>query len=483
MPAILNYPSLANKPGRFYAFAAILVFILFCLWNNDGSVSSFRTGGGPKSAVESAYQEHATFELNITRWGEMGNRMRLMSGWAEHLVAHPTEKTSRFNDALVKEFSFLQGTEKTVYRPWSTTTPASRKISTGFVICAGSNNFRLAAHLIVNLRRVHKINTPIEIAYAGEEDLRPEHRQFLEELANDISFIDLLKSFPHAQDELVNSGWAMKPFALLASSHSRAILVDADALFLESPGDLFETNPGLERTGTLFFHDRAAVGGDMERVDFIKAQLADAGRSPSHYLQHESLFYSGAAWYEADSGLVAIDKSRIDVFIALIWATWMNTKEVREEISYRMFYGDKETFWIAMELSGVEYFFQPWYAGTMGTIEDSGDQKSSLDLAHEAYEICGTHMLHLDHKGEKPFWINGGIYEHKDVLERGYMKMTHYWVGSTQDIRDTQPNWYWKGNVGCIREKKVKIVPQSTSENIAMIIEEGKRIDKLAEEL
>jgi alpha 1,3-mannosyltransferase len=165
-----------------------------------------------------------------------------------------------------------------------------------------------------------------------------------------------------------------------------------------------------------------------------------------------------------------------------MFATWMNTKDVREKVSYQVFYGDKETFWVAMELSSTEYFFQPWYAGSIGTI---GKQRSpDLDLSTRAAEICGTHMLHLDHLGQTPFWINGGVYEHKASPESGYAEMTHYWVGKTADIRHTQPQWYWvKGNVGCLRESGIKVIPDHVKQNIEKIKEEARIVDEMIRDL
>jgi hypothetical protein len=139
-----------------------------------------------------------------------------------------------------------------------------------------------------------------------------------------------------------------------------------------------------------------------------------------------------------------------------------------------------------MELSNVEYFFQPWYAGTLGTIskEDGPgqQQQSESDLADKKVEICGTHMLHLDHSGETLLWINGGIYENKGTPGKGFANMTHYWVGDTHDIRLTQPEhqWYWHaGSVPCVRETGVKEVPGDVRGVIERIKIEAKEVDEM----
>jgi len=396
------------------------------------------------------------------------------------------DEITLFEAHIIAQFPHLAGALSSIYRPWSLDhePPASPLADRGhsFVICAGSGNYYLAAHLIRSLRRVHGSTTLFEVAYAGTDDLQPKHRDFLAGLGSNIEFLDVLQRFPAARWDLAKSGWAMKPFALLASARPRAILMDADALFLISPDSLFDEHPGLAKTGTLFFHDRAATGGDDDRRNWVKDQIAAAGIEPSDYLANESLFYSGATWYEQDSGVVAVDRTNTRALLGLMFTTWMNTKDVRDEVTYKVFYGDKESFWVAMELAGFEYTFQPWYAGTMGTISEEGDE-GGVNL-EDPTEICGTHMLHLDYHGETPFWINGGVYEHKGEREKGYARMTHYWVGNTSSIRETQPNWYWHaGNVACLKETGVKVLPDVVHENALKNNEQAAQVDDTIKKL
>jgi alpha 1,3-mannosyltransferase len=49
--------------------------------------------------------------------------------------------------------------------------------------------------------------------------------------------------------------WSAKPFALLFPSFREAILIDADAFFLQNPQVLFD-NAAYVQTGVLFFHGR-----------------------------------------------------------------------------------------------------------------------------------------------------------------------------------------------------------------------------------
>lgn len=423
--------------------------------------------------------------LGITQWGEIGNRVRVLSRWAQYLVDNPQADRQEFENILASQFPFLADTEDKIYTPWSTAfIPTDSSFQPGLVICTGSNNFHHAAHLITTLRRVLHSKIPIEIMYAGDQDLRLEHRLYLRDIATaeyKITFVDLLERFPWANFDLTNSaGWAVKPFALLASAHRQAILVDADALFLTAPDDLFDTHRDLARTGTLFFHDRGAMGAesDMARQNWVKNQLEAVGREPSQSLARDSLFWNGTSWYEADSGVVAMDKSRPEVIMGLIFATWMNTKIVRDEVTYQNFHGDKETFWLAMELSGFEYFFHPWYAGTVGKANVEGLRVNRNGSFTEDVEICGKHMLHLGHSGTTPFWLNGGIYEDKDDLSKGYAEMTHFWVHDYKTQQQLNTGWYWiENNIGCIKEKGVRALSDDMKMKLERMQMEAKRVD------
>lgn len=421
-----------------------------------------------------AIPEEFDVPLNNSQWGERGVRLRLMGQWADRLVNNHRcgeDDDPRFETTLLNEFAFLNGSEPSIYLPWLARSSEIQDPSVGFVVCAGSKNYHMAAHLIRSLRRVHNSQTPIEIAYAGDDDLQPAHRDFLANLEPNVSFLDLLAEFPAAKADLVDGGWAMKPFAALASRHARTVLMDADAVFLTTPDALFggtEPDPGLARTGALFHHDRAIKRGG-HRKEWMEAQIRATGFPPSLHLSNHSRFLTGETWHEADSGVVALDKSIPSILLGLIFATWMNTKEVRDEVTYANFHGDKETFWIAMELSGVEYAFERWYAGNTGFFSKDVDPEDRVN-------ICGLHMVHMSHSGETPFWINGGIYEKKNHPGEGFANISHYWEG------EERPKWYFNGEALCVNTTGVKPVPPRVRRDIDFMQIHAAEVDRLIED-
>lgn len=471
----LRKPILLKTVLIVVAFLLILNLSLVAL--SDGvrdKVPFWHVSGGSSSSVEFSNVPDNT-PLNNTQFGERGNRVNRLAQWTESVLQNPSSDKGAFEDALVTLFPFLAGA--TIYMPWSSPGAQDRE-PPSYVICAGSNNLNMAAHLIRSLRAVHSSQTLIEVAYGGEDDLKPQHRQFLADLEPRVSFIDLLQRFPAAERDILKGGWAMKPFALLAAASPRAILMDADALFLTSPDSLFDTHPDLKRTGTLFFHDRAMRGGEGAQRDWVRAQLEAAGREPSKYLAEQSLFYRGDTWLEQESGVVVVDRSNPRVLLGLMFTTWMNTKDVRDQVTYRTFHGDKETFWLAMELAGLDYYFQPWYAGMVGTITE--DQPTS-DLAKDHVEVCGRHMVHLDHLGE-PFWLNGGIYDNKDHPAGGNAVLTHYLVpGRNSEL----PEWYpdMDRGLACIKGVGAKLLPYQIVSNVQRIGDAASELDRIINEL
>ena len=274
--------------------------------------------------------------IDISDFAGMGDRMALFSRLA-NAVAHDKSLDYKPLVALLRQQFHWWEPAWSIYAPWSSR-GWGRKQTTGIIICAGANSFVYAGHLIRTLRYTLKSQLPIEIAYSGEADLPFEHRAALKALDNNIETLNLLDYFDDSIAGLQNGGFAQKPFAMLASSFQRVILLDADIIFLQNPDHIFENEPGLAETGTLFWHDRSFIQTDdsaTDRHSWFKGFMD--GREPSDMLS-KSLFWTGNTYHEMESGAVCMDKGRADVFMSLVFATWMNTEEVRS-VTYAHTYG------------------------------------------------------------------------------------------------------------------------------------------------
>ncbi|DBA98760.1 hypothetical protein WJX77_012685 [Trebouxia sp. C0004] len=271
----------------------------------------------------------------------------------------------------------------------------------GLVIPCGTSDFHFALHLVAAVRQVFNSTLPIEVMYAGDSDLSEDQRDALESVGKDIRTVDILHFFDENTVGLLGGGWAIKPFAILASSFKQVIIADSDVVFLQSPEAAF-SHPGYIRTGTLYFHDRI-VPGSNDVHDWWRNIMQ--GRTPSPMMA-KSAFWAGKTVHEQESGVVLFNKDNRSVLIGLLYAAWMNTRHIRSEATYRLTLGDKESYWMAFELAKIPYFFDDVYASAIGHVTKSSTDQKPL--------LCPSHLLHLDYQG-KPLWYNGSLYRSKKV--------------------------------------------------------------------
>jgi hypothetical protein len=144
----------------------------------------------------------------------------------------------------------------------------------------------MALSLIQMIRTVHNCNLPIEVIllfttehkifYMGEQDLSKKSRDLLNQI-DGVSTRDIQLIF---DPDLIDIwGFAIKPFALLASSFQKAMLIDADVVFLQSPSRLFDSKL-FSQTGALFFQDRTLPQSleVSESLDLIVKHFFDLER-------------------------------------------------------------------------------------------------------------------------------------------------------------------------------------------------------------
>jgi len=386
----------------------------------------------------------------IHEFGVVAKKATVLGHLAEHYVDNPSLDPAELSQLMAEQFPWWNISSLQYFpwkrKSWHKSTFADTQLfhsETGIVISVGDRNAREAAHLIGCLRNIHKSRLPIDIAYAGDEDLTPRVRTFLWKLGKNIHFIDLTKVF---DESLVNLGlYAIKPFALLASRYPQTILMDADAVFFSRPDRLFQDYPGLRDTGALFFHDRTITNrleNSGARRDWLTVQLQAAGRKPSAHLNESSLFYRRYIGEEVDAAVVAVDKSRPKTYIAMAFACWMNVKEVRDAITWKLWHGEKETYWLAAEMMGVPYSFEPWSSarilqsrsnGVLLKSDDDSESPKHPPPSTDTGKRCTKHMVHSDATGKEPLWANDGLWMNKDDKNLGLANWTHWYLGTRID--------------------------------------------------
>lgn len=395
-----------------------LCLIAFCVFQS-AVITYLRTDvtGGSRldwhGRITSIIYQHFTTH----GFGSMARQVARTADLAETLSHDLTlEDSEMFELAVAKLFPWWRANTLRYY-PWKAVAPvggSGQEKGAGIVISVGNRNVLSAASLIVALRSVLNSTLPIELAYVGDSDLSPRWRSWLMKLVDDRSIfpLDLTQVYDNSLVDLRT--WDTKPFALIASRYPQTMLLDADAFFFETPDALFDTHPGLRNTGTLFLHDRSKFWGDGRRespharLEWLAKQIAEAGRQPSGFLNLSSLLWAadGVITEAMDSCAVFVDKSRPRVYMAMLFAAWMNGAGPRKEF-YKYWYGDKEAYWIACELTGTDYFFELWTSMRMGiaTAMPGRNAKSTAQLEGD----CTQHMIHANADGSAPLLGNGGI--------------------------------------------------------------------------
>ncbi len=277
--------------------------------------------------------------------------------------------------------------------------------TSGVVIPTGLKTLRYAAHLIVCLQTVLGSKLPIQIAYAGDDDLPPSARIQLTSLlpasSSPLAFLDITTVFDESITQLRHGGWAIKAFAALTSPFEQTILLDADAVFLQAP-EVLLTSPAFARTGALLFHDRLLwQHAFKDRHDWWKSQI----RRPSPAMEASRVWKEDYA-EEGDSGAVIIDKGRVDVFVGLLHIARQNSYAVREEVTYKITYGDKESWWLGFELAGSRYEFERHYGSIVGWEETHAATGTSM--------VCSFVIAHVDNE-DQLVWYNGGLLKNKQL--------------------------------------------------------------------
>lgn len=327
-----------------------------------------------------------------------------------------------------------------LYRSYSRSKEGGR----GIIMCVGDHHTRYARPALKALREVVKSKLPVEIYYNGQYDLSAENRAWFEQFEN-VKTIDITTVLDNNLLQL--SGWAVKPFALLASRFSEAILMDSDAYFLDDPAVMFEDD-GYKEVGTVYFYDRTlfpGYGGDEKA--WLESFLPSMSNHPS-----KTRWFNRKGSHEMESGVVVFDKRRH--LLGLLAICKMNDRHEREQVTYVKSWGDKETFWIGLEMIQEQYSFVRYRGGVIGNVGDAIPYKEILPQEEiERYNqgdapltatnpidpktkiqthrktanmdrVCGN-QLHFDQRGQ-PLWWNSGVVRDKFTAGSPYLKYTAY---------------------------------------------------------
>ncbi|RGP72406.1 hypothetical protein FLONG3_6802 [Fusarium longipes] len=410
-------------------------------------------------------------------FGELGQRTQLLRAWIEELEnheEHEKKETAKLIGQLVESLfpwlNSINGVSPPLANIYGrlgisykkTSVSKSDTAPAGIVIPTGDKTLRFACHLIASLTQIHKTSLPIQVVYAGDGDLSPQGRKKIQQAANGvkIDMLDVLTVFNDTALKLAEGGWAIKPFAALASSYEKVILLDADAVFFQDPLQLLHQDR-FNETGVLLFHDRLLwKNGFADRQDWWHDQI----KHPSPETD-KSLVWTERYSEEGDSGIVVVDKSKLDVLLGLIHVGWQNSDRVRNEVTYKITYGDKESWWIGFEATGSKYSFSPHYGGIVGWLQGPNEEKK------DEVRVCSFVIAHVD-QSDRLLWYNGGLLKNKAVNQTEFEVPTHWMIDQT---------WHKGGSkkdMSCMAGTKAKELENGEKSILRKAIEAAKNVDE-----
>ncbi len=217
------------------------------------------------------------------------------------------------------------------------------------------------------LRGKHGTSLPIEIWHSGDE-LSETSKELLKFFAP-ISFQDIAAITGENPKQF--RGWQIKGFAVGYTNFDEIILIDADLILFQNVEKLFD-HPGYVSTGAFLFRDQtwSCQGGTKktsccrvyadpyyyQRKQFLNSLI----ETPSEYLPLEWGHYwdpltrptpeQKISVDEGESGCVVIDRRRHEKGVQKIVELNRDYKT-----TYKYFWGDKETYWVAFEIEKEPY--------------------------------------------------------------------------------------------------------------------------------
>lgn len=189
------------------------------------------------------------------------------------------------------------------------------------------------------------------------------------------------------------------------------------------------------------------------------------GRRPSAALNGSKVWTENYA-EEGDSGVVVFNKKSTLAMLGMLHVAWQNSKAIRDEWTYKITYGDKESWWFGLELTGVPFAFEEHYGAVLG----ESDSKSSQP------KICGFSIAHLDEL-QRLIWFNGSLLKNKAVNASEYWIPTHWMVDGVWHKGNT------KADMSCMTNGEPREVTEEERNVLLQSVARAEELDMRLEEI
>ncbi|KAH8195940.1 hypothetical protein TruAng_009889 [Truncatella angustata] len=350
---------------------------------------------------------------------EIGQRAGILRDWIQSYdpyskALHPQLHAESIEKAAVTLFPFLANTlrKSKSKNPMENIQPPFNKSSRGIVILTSVKTFRQTFHLLGALTEVVLTDLPIQIAYSGNDSLRSFQREMLAYRFPSISFLDISTLFVDNSLPLETSDSALKILAGLATTFEQFILLEANTVLLYRPDLLFKQS-AYHRTGALLFG--RPVQSPM--------------RFPATYPPEVLTSHSSTEWTQGSDvkktqylqekywSVVVLDKSRVDVLIGLLHASWQTILNGHGRIDDTAPDREIDVWRLAFELTGSPHGLQTPSAAVIGWPRH-GAEEEICSFADGYSEENGTLLWYtsLIVRKDEPSFGNDNVPTHRVVM-------------------------------------------------------------------
>ncbi len=294
--------------------------------------------------------------------------------------------------------------------------PAPPYSGSGIVICAGGP-FVPSAYTVVRLLRDKGVTLPIEIWYAGPDEM-PDWAAMAFEPWN-VALNDVTPYYPGRPVKELR-GWPIKPAALMSSRFRHVLFLDADCFPLRDLSFILESKE-YESHGALFWPDNKHYKMTEEGTIWDLTGIAYRGDT------------------EFETGIFALDKVRH--WRSFYMTQWLNNHST---FWYDHVMGDKDTFYLGLRAFDAPYLLAPpckrynaivtrhfWHDGTPLVDHRTGTSKYSLPRRKGPVSL---YLAPYKHRSQKK-----NIYD--ELMQRFIIREFRQHIVFLRELGDVHARW------------------------------------------
>jgi len=274
----------------------------------------------------------------------------------------------------------------------------------GFGMCAGKHHDWLAWSQIRYLQHFFP-NRQIEflICHVGGE-LHADQISRLTSLPS-TRVLDLANDQPEVTG--FARGYPCKPLCMLQMTQEIIAMGDVDAVYFIDPFDSVET-PTFEETGSMFLHDYRIMR-HKSKYNYVVERFKHVAFGVNPCWMGTGIDRDNHLDHIGESSLVLFDRARHRKTLREL--TKLHSNVTKVEYMYHVFWGDKETYWLAAAIANATCGWSLWRNAVLGNeFEREGIsgicEKDKTYVQYQPFVKESPKISHVNGKAVKAY-LNG----------------------------------------------------------------------------